>query len=149
MNVTIGLATCILLVAAEGKDTKKDDPLAGSWKVSSLVAGGNDVAQFKGTIYTFKDGMLTMKGARGERKSTYKIDASKKPATLDMTAKGGMRDGMTTQAIFEVKDDELKICTAFMGGDRPKEFSGSEQGMALITLKRDSAAKADTKTDKP
>jgi uncharacterized protein (TIGR03067 family) len=140
MRLTIGLAACVLLIAAEGKDKKGTDPLAGSWKVTTLVAGGQEREQFKGTLYTFKDGKLTRKSSRGEQKSTYKIDTSKKPATLDMTAQGGQQDGTTRKAIFEVKGDELKICIAIMAdSERPKGFSGDEEGQALLTLKREKA----------
>jgi uncharacterized protein (TIGR03067 family) len=137
MKPMIAFVACVLLLGADDK-AKKADPLSGTWKVSSLVAGGEEREQAKGSVYTFKDGTLTMKGMRGERKSTYKLDASKKPATIDMTAKGGQRDGMTTKGIFEVKGDELKLCFDFMGGDeRPKMFDGSNGSMVLVTLKRE------------
>jgi uncharacterized protein (TIGR03067 family) len=140
MRVTIGLAVCVLLVAAEGKDKKGTDPLAGAWKVTSAVARGQERGQLKGTLYTFKDGKLTRKSSRGERKMTYTLDASKKPGTIDMTAVGGDRDGMKIKGIFEVKGDELKLCVSFLpDAERPKQFSGDEEGQALLTLKREKA----------
>jgi uncharacterized protein (TIGR03067 family) len=140
MRLTIGLAACVLFLAAEGKDKKTDDPLTGTWKVTSLVFGGQEVEQAKGTVQTFKDGKLIRKTQMGEQTSKYKIDTSKKPATIDLTAMGGRQDGMTRKGIFEVKGDELKICLAFMpDGDRPTKFDGSAEGYALLTLKRDKA----------
>jgi uncharacterized protein (TIGR03067 family) len=140
MRLTIGLAAaCLFLIAAEGKDKDKKagDPLTGTWKVTSLVFGGQEVEQAKGATYVYKDGKLTRKGAMGEQTSAYKLDTSKKPATIDLTVQGGDRDGMKIQGIFEVKGDELKVCVAFMGGGRPTKFDGSEEGQALLTLKRD------------
>jgi uncharacterized protein (TIGR03067 family) len=146
MKLTLGLAACILLAGADTKpkDKKAGDPLTGAWKVVSLVADGQERDQAKGTVFTYKDGKVTRKGPRGEQTSTYKIDDSKKPATIDMTAQGGMRDGMTSKGIFEVKGDELKICVAFMpDAERPKEFaSEAGSGNILIVLKRDSGDKA-------
>jgi uncharacterized protein (TIGR03067 family) len=143
MRLTIGLAACVLLIAAEdkGKD-KKADALTGTWKVTSLEVGGMDVEQAKGSLFTFKEGKLTMKSERGERVSTYKIDASKKPATIDTTAQGGQQDGMTRMGIYEVKGDDLTLCIAFMGDERPKKFTGEEAGIGLIKLKREKAEDA-------
>ena len=55
-----------------------------------------------------------------------------------------------TKGIYEVKGDDLKICIAYMPDtDRPKDFSSSDGGLAIVTLKRDAGGKAETKTDKP
>ncbi len=145
MRTMIGLV-CVLLVAADAKDKEKkaDDPLAGTWKVSALVANGQEREQAKGSTYTFADGKVTMKGQRGERVSTYKLDTSKKPATIDLTAQGGERNGQTTKGIYEVKGDEVKLCIALMpDAERPKAFaSAADSGQAFITLKRDAGTAA-------
>lgn len=150
MRRTIGLAVCVLLIAAEGKDKdKKADPLTGTWKVVSLVAGGQDMEKAKGNTVTFKDGTMTMKSERGDRKSTYKLDSSKKPAAIDLTAQGGQRDGMTSKGIYEVKDDELKLCVSFVpGGARPGVFASKDQGEVLFTLKREKGDAAEKTKEK-
>jgi uncharacterized protein (TIGR03067 family) len=151
MRLTIALAGCILLAGADDKQkTKKEtDPLTGTWKVESLVFDGQERDQAKGAFYIYQDGKVTQKSPRGERKSTYKIDTSKKPATIDMTAQGGQRDGMTSKGIFEVKGDELKICIAFMpDAERPKTFAADAgSGNALVVLKKDTSGAAE-KADK-
>jgi uncharacterized protein (TIGR03067 family) len=150
MKRTIGLLVCIVLIAADAKDKKSADPIVGTWKVQSVKVGGMDIEQFKDGTFTFKDGKLAMKTMRGERTSEYKIDASKKPATIDLTAKGGQRDGQVTKGIYEVKGDDLKICIGFMPDtERPKMFTDGEADLALITLKRDAGAKPDAKKEKP
>jgi uncharacterized protein (TIGR03067 family) len=148
MKAVIGLFACFMLIGAEEKDKKATDPLVGVWKVTSLVAAGQEREQAKGTLYTFKDGKLVQKGARGERNFTYKLDASKKPAELDMTSVGGQRNGAVTKAIYEVKGDDLKISFIFMQEDRPKDF-GSEGTQVLVTLKKETGDKADSKEKKP
>jgi len=139
MRLTIGLAACVLLIAAEGKDKKAADPLTGTWKVTSLEVGGMDVEQAKGSLFTFKDGKLTMKSEQGERTSTYKLDTSKKPATIDTTSKNGDQEGRTRKGIFEVKGDELTLCVTFQGDDRPTKFASEDAGVGLIKLKREKA----------
>jgi uncharacterized protein (TIGR03067 family) len=143
MRLTIALAGCILLVGADDKQktNKGSDPLNGTWKVESLVADGQERDQAKGTFFVFQDGKMTRKGPRGEQKSTYKVDTSKKPATIDMTAQGGQRDGVTSKGIFEAKGDELKLCIAFMpDAERPKTFAAEGgSGNILVVLKKDAA----------
>jgi uncharacterized protein (TIGR03067 family) len=151
MRLTLALAGCILLAGADDKkaDKKDGDPLTGTWKVVSLVADGQERDQAKGTFFIYQDGKVTRKGPRGEQKSTYKLDASKKPATIDMTAQGGQRDGMTSKGIFELKGDELKLCIAFMpDAERPKAFaSEAGSGNILVVLKKDTTGGAE-KADK-
>ncbi len=152
MRLAIGLAAFVLLVAAEGKtkDGKTTDSLTGTWKVVSLVADGEERDQAKGTTMIFKDGKMTRQSPRGEQTSTYKVDTSKKPATIDMTGQTGKQAGQTRKGIFEVKGDELKICMTFLpDADRPKGFaSEAGSGIILITLKRDAGGKAATDGDK-
>jgi uncharacterized protein (TIGR03067 family) len=109
------------------------------------VADGQEQDQAKGMVFTYKDGKLTRKTPRGEQTSTYKIDTSKTPATIDSTGQGGM----TRKGIFEVKGDELKLCMPFMAdGERPKAFaSEAGSGTLLMTLKRDTGSKPE-KADK-
>jgi uncharacterized protein (TIGR03067 family) len=152
MKLTLGLAACLLFVAAEDKEkgAKSADPLAGAWKVESLVADGQEREQAKGMTYVYKDGKATQKTPRGERTSTYKIDTSKTPATIDMTGQGGQGAGQTRKGIFEVKGDELKICLAFMpDAERPTKFaSEAGSGNILLVLKKDASGGKPEKTDK-
>jgi uncharacterized protein (TIGR03067 family) len=150
MRITIGLAACILLVGADDKQKKESDPLTGTWKVVSLVADGQESDRAKGTLFVYKDGTVTRKSPRGEQKSTYKLDTSKKPATIDMTAQGGQRDGMTSKGILEVKGDDLKLCIAFMpDAERPKAFaSEAGSGNVLIVLKKDASAGSEKAAEK-
>ena len=151
MRLTIGLMACLLFVAAEDKTKDKPagaDPLTGTWKVESLVADGQEREEAKGSTFVFQDGKLSWKSERGERNWKYKLDTSKKPATIDLTVVGGNRDGTQTKGIFEVKGDDLKMNVTYMPDvDRPKDFSNSDGGLALITLKRDAGGKAEGKVE--
>jgi uncharacterized protein (TIGR03067 family) len=145
MKRTVGLAVCLLLLAAETDDKgkKTEDPLLGTWTIESLVVNGKTDPRVKGTSYKFADGKMTLKGPRGERAQAYKLDASQKPGAIDMTAQEGPAKGMSVQGIFEVKGDELKMCFPMMpGGARPKEFASADGSLTiLISLKREKGDK--------
>jgi uncharacterized protein (TIGR03067 family) len=145
MKRTIGLAVCLLLIAAETDDKgkKTEDPLLGSWSIESLTINGKSGPVVKGMSYKFTGDKMTLKGPQGERAQTYKIDPSQKPATIDMTAQEGPAKGKSVQGIFEVKGDELKMCfPAIPDGPRPKEFASAEGSKTvLISLKREKADK--------
>ena len=96
MRLTIGIVACVLFVAAENKSAGNRRPRTrsrGRGKVQSLSWPTARAENSQGSIFTFKEGKLTMKSDRGDRTSTYKLDTSKKPATIDLTAVGGSRDG--------------------------------------------------------
>jgi uncharacterized protein (TIGR03067 family) len=60
----------------------------------------------------------------GEFPGTLKIDATKKPATMDVAFK---KDLPTLYGIYEVKGDTLRICfTDEKGKERPKEFDAKK-----------------------
>ena len=41
------------------------------------------------------------------------------------------------EGIYQLKDDELKICLKVLGGDRPSEFNAPEgSSIVLMVLKR-------------
>jgi uncharacterized protein (TIGR03067 family) len=65
------------------------------------------------------------------------IDAAKKPKAIDYLPDAGQEDGKTVMGIYEVKGDELRLCVAEPGKDRPTELSSKKgSGWKLWTLKR-------------
>jgi uncharacterized protein (TIGR03067 family) len=122
---------------AESPDLKK---IQGTWKVIEFVMHGEPQpdAFRKGLRFTFKDNMMTMDGG-GKREFKFKLDAAKKPRTLDFTAMGGPYDGQTNPGIYEFDGDRLKLCLPNdTTKDRPTEFK-SEKGskVVYILLERD------------
>jgi RNA polymerase sigma factor (sigma-70 family) len=82
-----------------------------------------------------KDGITFLRG--DERNTfTYKVDATKKPAALDLTPVGG---GHTVPAIYSQDGDYLQICfDGPQGKKRPRAFTRAKEfgGGALLFLKR-------------
>lgn len=144
MKRTLGLAACLLLIAAEADDKgKKEDPVGGTWLVESMLSNGKPPrVPINGMSYKFADGKMTLRVPQGERYQTYKTDASEKPAAIDLTAQDGPAKGKTVKGIYEVKGDEMKMCFAAPDADRPKEFVSKEgSNTVLLTLKREKGGK--------
>src|SRR5207253_6260991 len=71
-------------------------------------------------------------------KGNFKIDPTKKPKQSEATYTEGELKGKTVLGIYEVDGDNMRICSALPGKDRPTEFSSKEgSGHALITYKRE------------
>ena len=136
------------------------DPLVGTWVIVSAVRGGKAFDEIKGEKLSFtRDGKLTVTAKNEEEKATYKVDASKKPATIDITFEdrpGNSKVGrlgkkpatievairrdntVTFHGIYALEGDTLKICLPIKpGGPRPTKLSSKEgSGNGLIVLKR-------------
>ena len=135
-SLIIGLA---VVVAAPGKDApKKDMPtLVGEWVPTEALQGGKPDLPPAGTSIVFTaDGKVLMKegNAAKPEEGTYKIDAKKNPAEIDITPPA--KEGGAVIGIYKFEKDKLIICIT-MGGERPKEFaSPAGSQLMLITLER-------------
>ena len=145
LSCIICLAVASAFTTAGGDKTPKLD---GAWTATAAIIDGNklpedEVAKTK-LVVTFKDGKYTAsmfnKDAGKEKEiesGTYKIDASKKPATIDLLIGKGSKDaGKTQLGLFKLDGDQL---TLVIGGvdakERPKSFDG-EKGVEVTVLKR-------------
>lgn len=140
--------------AADDKDDKKDDSkkldeksLQGTWKPNSTRQDGNDepADEAKRYVVKFEDGGKYLITRDGDKflKGTYKLDAEKKPAQLDLTVEENADNangaGETLQGIVELKGEELTWCFSPPNeGSRPNDFtaeSGSRR--ILVKMKKD------------
>ena len=136
------LLTCVSFPAAlpaadDGADLKA---LQGAWQLAELVTGDVPAPadRVKGVKFTVKDDKLTMEGLDGKREFAIKLDPSGKPKAIDLTPLDGAFKGKTTQGIYSLDGDALKLC---MGNKdvkaRPKEFkAGGDGDLMVFTLKR-------------
>jgi uncharacterized protein (TIGR03067 family) len=144
MRTKLFLILCVgLLPAVDAADedaAKKDlERMQGDWALASYVIDeaklSDDEAQslfrtIKGDQYTvFLFDKAIFKG-------TFKIDAGKKPKTLDSFA-AGMPD-KPVLAIYEIDGDTLKICSAAPGKERPPDFTAKKNsGHSLMIWERE------------
>ena len=124
MQLSLALAM-LFAAAAWSQDAATDRKLLeGKWAPSAAEVGGNPLPkevlqtillEVAGEKYTVTVGKTVDKG-------TVKIDAAAKPKTMDIVGTEGPNKGKTILAIYEVKDDTLRVCYDLSGKARPTEF---------------------------
>lgn len=118
--------------------------LQGTWKVTSLHYDGKDVlAEGKyGFRFVIKGDEAVVEGndtiAREYARLRLKPDVSTSPKLLDMVVTGGVQKDVVIEGIYELKDNELKICAKVVGKERPTKFASPEgSSVALVVLKKE------------
>jgi uncharacterized protein (TIGR03067 family) len=136
------IAAAVLLIAAEDKKPdaeagKKDlDKLQGTWTLVSGKSDGEDLPKElveKLKLVVDKD-KFTIKDGENDETAVVTLDPSQKPAAIDVKP----NTGETVKGVYELKDDDLKICWSKGGKDRPKGFEPKkDSGEILFVLKRE------------
>jgi len=136
-------SAAVLFLAADKADeeTKKElARLKGTWVFESVES-----ERAKLPVEGFKDNRLTIDGdnfsyKEGENVThgTFKIDATKKPKTLDVTFKDGDLKGKTFTGIYKLEGNTYTVCLDPSGKTRPTEFA-SKKGSPVVleVLKRE------------
>src|SRR5258707_5949050 len=107
------LFNALMLILSLGFAADKElDKLQGTWQAEKIVGRGKEVPddRAKAISYVF-DGNSAKRFVNGvDRKdpATIKVDASKKPAQIDLST--GKDGDPTMLGIFEVEGDTLKWC---------------------------------------
>ena len=65
---------------------------------------------------------------------TVKLDPSAKPKAMDITGTEGPNKGKTILAIYELKDDTLRICYDLTGKGRPAEFMSKKDAPRFLVV---------------
>src|SRR5262249_24170983 len=141
------LLVAVLLVAADtppGDAGKKElEKLQGTWTTATIDYNGKPHEQLARQLrFVFKGDVATVEGSDEVRKEyaklTFKLDPSTTPKLLDMTVAAGVQKDAVLEGIYELKEDELKICARVFGQGRPTEFASPEgASIVLLVLKRD------------
>ena len=137
------LLTVVLVVAAPAppeKDKKDEEKIQGTWTIVSAQSGGENkpADETKAIKFIIKGDLITIQDPKREEKATFKLDSTKKPKTIDLIPSEKEGKGEPVLGIYELKDDDLKICFVHGGkGGRPTEFaSKADTNLSLIVLKR-------------
>ena len=140
--ITAAAALPILADPPQDDAVKKElKKLEGSWATVFIEAAGQKVTDedkiktrkltTKGNKYTLKVGDETVQG-------TIEINPTKKPKTIDVKPDSGSNKGKTLRGIYELDGDNLKICLAPPGKDRPTAFATRPaDGQQLVVYKRE------------
>jgi len=120
---------------------EKGSKVEGKWVATSAIADGKKVPdefiQKAMLTVVFKDGKYSVSvGGMQVEAGTYKANAAKKPATVDLDIIEGKDKGKVQLGIYKVADDVLTIALApHDSKDRPKNFEAPEKGEVTV-LKR-------------
>jgi uncharacterized protein (TIGR03067 family) len=135
-------------VADKNADKPRTDQelIQGTWNFVTCTVGGkkawNDDSPPKSLA--FKGDKVRFRAVSGpdrkevEFESRFKLDSSKSPREMDMTALDGENKGKTTECLYEISGDTLKLCHATQPGTgRPRAFESKEGSTDFLwTLKR-------------
>jgi uncharacterized protein (TIGR03067 family) len=122
------------------KEKAEQARFKGDWAVASAAKGGMPLPEeiLKGIKIRFEGGKVTMEVLGETKQGSFKVDPTKKPATIDLTI-----DDKTALGIYQLDKDTLKMCAAEPGEPRPKDFKGESDKHMVVTLKRAKKAPAD------
>ena len=106
--------------------------LNGEWAVASMEMMGKQMPAeaVKKIRLINTDGEYLVR-AESDDKGSVSVDAAKSPKQMTIKGSDGPNKGKTLLAIYELKEDELKICYDLSGKEFPKEFK-TEPGKLLM-----------------
>ena len=131
------LFLALSLLAIAPITTKNDDAkkIQGTWVMVSKEEDGRKrtvAGELKYTIGPDRISNANLKEAGDQ----YKLDADKKPKTIDLVPGDGPEKGKTVKGLYELDGDTLRICLATQATmPRPTEFASSK-GVQILVLKR-------------
>lgn len=138
----------MLMEFTRNEPAKENDTpnIQGTWQVTYSEDGGRIAPQemLKEIRFVIDERNLTTEIGGRKSVSTYKLDPSTNPKSIDLT-----ENGRTKQAIYDLVGDTLRICIAESGEQRPTAFdsqpnSANDIILILKRVKPGEATSADT-----
>ncbi len=137
------VAVGLLLGAGQPKQPEVKDPaeqLQGGWHMVMLLASGEETPAEEtkgGELVVLDDVYRSKLGATAEA-STFKIDATQSPKTIDFTFTSGFSKGKTFKGIYKIEGDDLTICRGLSPETaRPEQFAApADSDLVLVVWKR-------------
>ena len=125
--------------------------LQGAWSVISLEIEGKKMSEgaFNGSRIMVEGKRFTTVAMGATYEGELKIDDTKKPKTFELLFSSGPEKGNTSLGIYELTDDQWKICLTITGKTRPVEFlTKPKSGHALEILVRSKATNQQVGSEK-
>lgn len=139
-GIGVGVLALAVVTVARADDAEKElEKLQGKWDVTKVVSDGTATDNLKGVQAVFDKDRLSLVGKEGKREFSIKLDPTKKPKAIDMTALDGDFKDKTNPAIYELMGDTLKLCLSNEPGEneRPTDLASKEGSkLLLMTFKR-------------
>jgi len=140
-NLCAFSAALALASHALAEDTARTDQqkLQGTWNVLAGNEGGKTLlpSRVKGAKMVVAGNTLKVFEQDKQRQMTFTLRPTQELRAIDMTITEGKRKGETSQGIYALDGDMLKICFALPGKVRPANFIPAQgSGEMLFVLKR-------------
>jgi uncharacterized protein (TIGR03067 family) len=127
----------LALATADPAPRDENAALQGSWVCASAVVDGKPLPE-----KTVKQLRLTISADRYKTErtdevlfdSTYRLDPSKEPKQIEMTATEGDAAGRPALGIYAVDGDTLKMCYVMPDLARPKSFDSAAGSKAFLVM---------------
>jgi len=137
--IAVGLAAAPSSAAADANDAER---LRGFWIAVSAERNGEAADDLRGHQLTFFASNRFIIRSKGKLpyQGTFRVDPSKKPATIDFKHSRGEAMGKAWLGIYLLEGDVLKICDNAddLGKGRPAAFATEPgSGRVLVTFKRE------------
>src|SRR5262245_8230147 len=136
----------VLLAAGPAARADEDDPeppgggrefvkLKGKWTVIRVILGGREVNPPRPISYTFESGKVTTEFGTQKRTTRVKLDARKRPATIEFIPQGAAKGQVS---IYQIERGELKIASAPAKGEKttPTSFDGRTGTVLVLTREK-------------
>ena len=134
------LSVLLIGPAARGDCGSNPKAMDGTWKpLAAELAGAPWPKEILDTIkLTVKEGKYIVKIGEQSDEGTVTVNASKSPCTMDITGTEGPNKGKTMLVIYELKDDQLRVCYDLSGKSRPTEFATKPKTqLFLVTYRKE------------
>jgi uncharacterized protein (TIGR03067 family) len=138
----LAIGVVILIAAADATEEATKKELAkfkGTWNAVSDEREGMKApeTEVKKVKVTFQEDKLIARQGDKTFEMKYTLDPSKNPKTIDVTYLDGELKGESSQGIYSLDGDTLKICM-HRGTNRPTEFETKPDSQRhLLVLKRE------------
>ena len=138
--VTASCLFCVMAVPVPGDAGKAGKEVQGAWHAVELQTSGRPAPQqvLEKTRLEIKgDRMTWQSGGAAARKSRIRLDPTRSPKQIDITALDGPSKGKTFPGIYSLEKGRLRLCYSHTE-ERPKEFK-TEVGQLreLVILERE------------
>jgi uncharacterized protein (TIGR03067 family) len=142
--LVLGLFLAATAGAADDATKKDQDKLQGTWQTVIGEFNGEKLDEELCKVLKFvcKGDKFEVQGPaeilQQYAKGTFKLDATTKPKTLDITIGEGDEKGDVVESIYELDGDNLKVCGKLIGKERPADFTTKPgSNMVSLVLKRE------------